>query len=73
MAQQEVEELVKARVLEERRILKTGTAYRMARLGLLKTYRVGAKATGVRFRLSEVLAALEQLGKAAGTEPRDAA
>jgi len=63
MAQAEIEELVKARVLEERHILKAGTAYKMSRLGLLKTYRVGAKSGGVRFRISEVLAALEQLGQ----------
>lgn len=73
MAETEIEELVKARVLEERRILKAGTAYRMARIGLLKTYRVGEKSGGVRFRVSEVLAALEKLGQTAGTAPRDAA
>lgn len=73
MAHVEIEELVKARVLEERRILKAGTAYRMARLGLLKTYRVGAKSGGVRFRVSEVLAALRKLGETTGTAPRDAA
>jgi hypothetical protein len=73
MAQVEIEELVKARILEERRILRAGTAYRMARLGLLKTYRVGVKGGGVRFRISEVVAALEKLAQAAGTAPKDAA
>lgn len=73
MAQAEIEELVSARVLEELRILKAGTAYRMSRMGLLRTYRVGAHGGGVRFRVSEVLAALEKLGQMAGTAPRDAA
>lgn len=73
MAQAEIEELVKARVLEERKILKAGTAYKMQRLGLLPAYRVGVKSGGVRFRVSEVLAALEKLGQTAGTAPRDAA
>lgn len=66
MAQIEIEELVNARVLEDRQILKAGTAYRMARLGLLKTYRVGVKRGGVRFRISEVLQALEKPAEPAG-------
>lgn len=73
MAQAEIEELVKARTLEERGLIKAGTCYKMARLGLFKTYRVGAKGGGVRFRVSEVLAGLEKLGQTAGTAPKDRA
>lgn len=68
MAQVEIEELVKAQILEERRILKAGTAYKMARAGLLKSYRIGVRGRGVRFRVSEVLAALEKLGETTGTK-----
>ena len=73
MAQAEIDELVTARYLEERRILKAGTAYRMSKLGVLKIYRVGTKGGGVRFRVSEVLAALEKLGQTAGTAGKGAA
>lgn len=52
------EPLVGAREIAARQIAKRETLYRMARLGLVPSYRVGAKGGGVRFRVSEVLAAL---------------
>ena len=53
-------ELVSAAVLEERGILPRGTSFRMAKLGLIPSYAVGAKGRGVRFRVEEVLAALRR-------------
>ena len=65
---------VKARELERREILKAGTAYRMAKAGLIPCRRVGAKSGGVEFNPAEVIAALKGLAatKIAGT-PKDAA
>lgn len=54
------EALVTAAELETRAILKKGTAYRMARAGLIPAYSCGTKARGVRFRVEEVLAALRR-------------
>jgi len=54
------EMLVSATVLEQRGILPRGTAYRMAKAGQLPSYAIGAKGRGVRFRISEVLAALRR-------------
>jgi excisionase family DNA binding protein len=53
-------ELVTAAVLEERGILKRGTAYKMLQANLLTAYRVGAKGRGIRFKVDEVLAALRR-------------
>jgi hypothetical protein len=61
MAQLEAEERVTARVLQERSILKAGTAYRMAKAGLIPFIAVGAKLGGIRFNPIEVLAALKGL------------
>jgi hypothetical protein len=55
-----VEELVSAAELDERNILSKGTAYKMSALGLIPSYKVGCKKRGVKFRVSEVLAALRQ-------------
>jgi excisionase family DNA binding protein len=52
--------LVSAAVLEQRGILSKGTAYRMAKRGVLPSYAVGTKGRGVRFRVEEVLAALRR-------------
>ena len=54
------QELVTATSLEQRGILKKGTAYRMAKAGLLPTYACGIKGGGVRFNIGEVLAALRR-------------
>jgi excisionase family DNA binding protein len=54
------EMLVSATVLEQRGILPRGTAYRMAKAGQLPSYAIGTKGRGVRFRISEVLAALRR-------------
>ena len=54
------ETLVSAAALEERGILPKGTAYRMAKAGLIPSYTVGTKGRGVRFRVEEVLAALRR-------------
>jgi hypothetical protein len=51
-------ELVTAAVLQERGILKKGTAYRMAKLNLIPFAKVGPKRKGIRFSPAEVLAAL---------------
>lgn len=53
-----IEELVSASELDERHILSKGTAYKMSALGLIPSYRIGCKKRGVKFRVSEVLAAL---------------
>lgn len=53
-------ELVTASVLEERGILKKGTAYRMAKLNLIPFAKVGPKRRGIRFSPADVLAALRQ-------------
>ena len=58
--QETVEELVSASVLDERNILSKGTAYKMAKLGLIPAYKIGCKKRGVKFRVSEVLAALRR-------------
>lgn len=50
--------LVTAAQLERRGILRRGTVFRMARLGLIPAYRVGVKGRGLRFSIPEVLAAL---------------
>jgi hypothetical protein len=55
-----VQELVSAAALEARGILTRGTAYRMAKAGLLPSYTVGTKGRGVRFRIDEVLEALRR-------------
>ncbi len=52
--------LVTAAGLEERGILKKGTAYRMAKLKLIPCSYVGPKRGGVRFDPPEVLAALRR-------------
>lgn len=54
------ETLVTAVELEERGILKRGTVFRMARLGLIPSYRVGVKGRGLRFCVAEVLGALRR-------------
>lgn len=50
--------LVTAQQLEEIGVLKKGTAYRMAKAGLLNHYKIGTAGGGIRFRVDEVLAAL---------------
>ena len=53
-------ELVTAADLEARGILKKGTAFRMAKAGLLPAYYCGTKKRGVRFSVAEVLAAMRR-------------
>ena len=55
-------ELVTAAELEERCILKKGTAYRMAKLNLIPFCKVWPKRRGIRFSPAEVLIALKQSG-----------
>ena len=52
--------LVTAAGLEQRHILKKGTAYRMAKAGQIPSYVVGPRGRGIRFRVEEVLAALRR-------------
>jgi hypothetical protein len=52
------ERLVTASVLEERGILKRGTAYKMAKAQLIPCHFVGVRRRGIRFILAEVLEAL---------------
>lgn len=54
------EPLETAEQLEVAGLLKKGTAYRLAKIGVIPSYTVGPKRTGVRFRRSEVLAALRR-------------
>lgn len=54
------QELVTAAVLEERGILKKGTAYRMAKLKLIPCAYVGTRRRGIRFSPAEVLEALRR-------------
>jgi len=54
------EPLVTANDLEDKRILKRSTAYRLAKSGAIPSYCVGPMKSGVRFRISEVLNALRR-------------
>lgn len=54
------EPLETATDLEKAGILKRSGAYRLAKAGVIPSYMVGSKQTGVRFRRSEVLAALRR-------------
>ena len=54
------EPLESATDLDRARILKKSAAYKLAALGIIPCYMVGPKQTGVRFRRSEVLAALRR-------------
>lgn len=60
------EPLVSARTLEEKQILPKGSAYRLAKQGLIPCFSVGEKGRGVRFRVSEVVEALRRPGFSAG-------
>ena len=70
MSSQEVEAacepLETAADLERAEILKKGSAYKLAKLGIIPSYLVGPKRTGVRFRRSEVLGALRRPAQADG-------
>ena len=57
------EQLVTAKELEVRGILKKGTAYKMVAAGKLMHYVVGNSGGGIRFRVDEVLAALRRPAK----------
>jgi hypothetical protein len=52
-----------AAALEKAGIIKRGCAYKLAKAGIIPSYAVGPKQTGVRFRRSEVLAALRRPAK----------
>ena len=54
------EPLETAADLEKAGIVRRGSAYKLAKAGLIPSYGVGPKQTGVRFRRSEVLAALRR-------------
>lgn len=54
------QELVTARKLEILKILKRGTAYRMAAAGQLPYYAIGCRNRGRRFRVLEVLSVLRR-------------
>ncbi len=53
-------QLVTAKELEARGILKKSTAYRMVSAGRLVHYVVGSSGGGIRFLVDEVLAALRR-------------
>lgn len=55
-----IEPLETATELEQAGIVKRGSAYKLAKQGVIPSYLVGPKQTGVRFRRSEVLAALRR-------------
>ena len=57
------EPLETAAQLERAGILHRGSAYKLAKQGIIPSYLVGPKQTGVRFRRSEVLAALRRPSK----------
>lgn len=52
--------LVKASALEAAHGLPKGSIYRLARQGVIPSYRVGPKLSGVRFVVEEVLDALRR-------------
>jgi hypothetical protein len=54
------EPLETATELDRAGIVKRGCAYKLAKQGIIPSYLVGPKQTGVRFRRSEVLAALRR-------------
>ena len=54
------EPLETATELERAGIVKRGCAYKLSKQGIIPSYLVGPKQTGVRFRRSEVLAALRR-------------
>lgn len=54
------EPLETAGELDKAGIVKRGCAYKLAKAGIIPSYAVGLKQTGVRFRRSEVLAALRR-------------
>lgn len=54
------EPLETATELDRAGIVKRGSAYKLAKQGIIPSYLVGPKQTGVRFRRSEVLAALRR-------------
>jgi hypothetical protein len=54
------EPLESATDLERAGIVKRASAYKLAKAGVIPSYLVGPKQTGVRFRRSEVLAALRR-------------
>lgn len=54
------EPLETATELDRAGIIKRACAYKLAALGVIPCYMVGPKQTGVRFRRSEVLAALRR-------------
>lgn len=56
----EDERLETATDLERAGIVKRACAYKLAKAGVIPSYLVGPKQTGVRFRRSEVLAALRR-------------
>ena len=60
------EPLETAAELERAGILHKSCAYKLVKLGILPHYRVGPKRTGLRFRRSEVLAALRQPTRSEG-------
>lgn len=57
------EPLETAAQLERSGILHKSCAYKLAKQGIIPSYLVGPKRTGVRFRRSEVLAALRRPAK----------
>lgn len=60
---QAIEPLSKAKEIEAATHVPIATLYAMERAGLVQSYRVGLKRGGVRFRLSEVIAALAKGNK----------
>lgn len=66
----EVEPLLSAGDLEDRGILRKSSAYRLAKCGAIPSYLVGPARTGVRFRVSEVLAALRRPMNGTGDQMR---
>jgi hypothetical protein len=62
--QRTIEPLETAAELEKAGILKKSSAYKLAKQGIIPSYLVGPKQTGVRFRRSEVLAALRRPARA---------
>lgn len=54
------EPLETATELERAGIVKRACAYKLAKAGVIPSYLVGPKQTGVRFRRSEVLSALRR-------------
>jgi hypothetical protein len=60
--------LVTARGFQENYGIRTGTLYRLAKAGIIPSYKIGVKGRGILFNPEEVLQALRRPVKSEATE-----